>query len=504
MAQSVRVRIAPSPTGFFHVGNARTALFNWLFARQNDGAFVCRVEDTDRRRFVEGALEDMFESLSWLGIEPDESPLHGGAYGPYRQSERLSMYAAHAEQLLASGHAYRCFCTAERLAQRREHRSELGRQPVYDRHCRDLPTEQAAARSAAGEPSVIRLRVPLEGTIRMHDLLRGPIEFQAADLEDIVLIKADGYPTYHFAVVVDDHAMAISHVLRADEWIPSLPYQILLYQAFGWPEPVWVHLPMVLNPDGKGKLSKRKTIDEHGRPLVQMTQVREFRAAGYLPEAMFNYLALLGWAYSGEEEVFDRRQALERFRLEDLKVSPAAWDPKKLLWLNGVYIRRLTADELAERLLPFVRDAGLPADLDTLRRVAPLVQERLNTLAEASQWIAFLWRPVVARPEELLPSTMTREQAIAWLTTAEDVLASLADWTGPSIEAALRAAASAAGHAIRAALQPIRVAVTGQRVSPPLFESLAILGREATLSRLRQARQGLAQAADAAGESVPA
>ncbi len=488
MTDIVRVRIAPSPTGYFHVGNARTALFNWLFARQQDGAFVCRIEDTDRRRYVEGALDDMFASLEWLGIEPDESPRHGGAYGPYRQSERLGLYASHAQQLLNMGGAYRCFCTAERLAERREQRTQLGRAPVYDRRCRNLTPEEVARRLASGEPSVIRLRVPLEGTIAMNDFLRGRIEFQAADLEDIILIKADLYPTYHFAVVVDDHTMAISHVLRADEWIPSVPYQILLYRAFGWPEPIWVHLPMVLNPDGKGKLSKRKTVDAEGRPLVQMTQVREYRAAGYLPEAMFNYLALQGWAYSGSEEVFDRQQALARFRLQDLKTSPAAWDPAKLAWLNGVYIRKLAPDELARRLLPFLESAGLPADLDTVRRATPLIQERLTTLADAAAWLRFLWQRAEPSPDDLVPQNLTVTATARWLAGARDLLAQLPEWSAAAIENALRSAASSAGYSARVALQPVRVAVTGQRVSPPLFESLALLGREETLARLELAR----------------
>ncbi len=494
MHPTVRVRIAPSPTGFFHVGNARTALFNWLFARQQGGTFVCRVEDTDRRRYVEGALEDMYSSLEWLGIEPDESPRHGGNYGPYRQSERLASYTSHGQQLLAAGDAYRCFCTAERLAERRQRRTELGRAPVYDRHCRNLSADEVAARLAAAQPSVVRLKVPLEGSIVMHDVLRGRIEFQAADLEDIVLIKADGYPTYHFAVVVDDHAMAISHVLRADEWIPSVPYQILLYRAFGWPEPIWVHLPMVLNPDGKGKLSKRKTVDGQGRPLTQMTQVREYRAAGYLAEAMFNYLALQGWAYSGCEEVFDREQALARFRIEDLKSSPAAWDPAKLAWLNGVYIRKLPVDELAARLLPFLQAAGLPADLATVRRAAPLIQERLTTLAEAAQWLGFLWQPVEPALDDLVPPALTAEATRSWLATAQQVLAQLEDWSSDAIEAALRGAASTAGYSVRVGLQPVRVAATGQRVSPPLFDSLALLGRERTLARLEAAQERLARA----------
>jgi glutamyl-tRNA synthetase len=486
---NVRVRIAPSPTGFFHVGNARTALFNWLYAHRQGGVFICRVEDTDRTRLVEGALQDMIDSLRWLGLEPDESPFVGGPHAPYFQSQRLDRYEVHAAQLLADGHAYHCFCSPERLAKLRERRSELGSQAVYDRRCRDLDAATVTDRLRSGEPSVVRLKSPLAGTIRMHDIVRGDIEFDAAELEDLILIKSDGYPTYHLAVVVDDHAMAISHVLRGDEWIPSVPYQILLYEAFGWPQPVWAHLPMILNADGKGKLSKRKTIDAHGQPVQQMTQVREFRAAGYLPEAMFNYLALLGWAYSAADDLFGREQALARFELTDIKTSPAAWSPDKLAWMNGAYIRRLDPDDLAGRLRPFLHEAGLPADPPTVRRLVPLIQERLVTLRDAAPWVDFVWQPVQPAVSELVPTGMTLDGAKQILVAAGTALAAVAVWQAPSIEATLRALATELGLKTKAALQPIRVAASGKLVSPPLFESLAILGREATLARLAAARE---------------
>jgi glutamyl-tRNA synthetase len=488
----VRVRIAPSPTGFFHVGNARTALFNWLFARSRGGTFVWRVEDTDRARFVPTAVEDVAESLRWLGLEPDEGPIDGGPYGPYYQSERLALYAGYAEALLADGHAYRCYCTPERLEEVRQRRAAAGQKVGYDRRCRGLSAAERAAAEAAGTPSVLRLSMPLAGETVITDVIRGEIRFAAGELEDVVLVKSDGFPTYHFAVVVDDHLMEISHVLRADEWIPSTPYQIRLYEALGWEAPVWAHVPMVLNPDGRGKLSKRKTVDEEGQPLEQMTQVREFRAAGYLPEAMFNYLALLGWSFSADEDLFSREAAVERFRLEDVKPSPAAWNPDKLLWMNGVYLRALTPGELAARLLPFLRAAGLPADEDDARAVAPLVQERITTLSEAVDLVAFLWREVAPSAEDLVPKKMDGAGASALLAAAEERLAALGDWAPGPIEEALRALAEAHGLKAGPAFQPVRVAATGSRVSPPLFESLELLGRDRTLARLAAARVTLA------------
>ncbi len=488
-SDAVRVRIAPSPTGFFHVGNARTALFNWLFAHQQGGTFVWRVEDTDRARFVEGALEDTAESLSWLGLEPDEGPLSGGPRGPYYQSQRLALYDEWAQRLLKADGAYPCFCSPERLAALRDRRAEHGQQAVYDRRCRTLPPEEATSRRDAGERSVLRLKMPTSGEILMHDLLRGEIAFEAGQLEDVILVKSDGYPTYHFAVVVDDHAMGITHVLRADEWIPSVPYQTVLYEAFGWAQPVWAHVPMVLNPDGKGKLSKRRTVDAAGKPIQQMTQIREFRAAGYLPEAMFNYLALLGWSYSGEEDIFTREAALKRFRLEDIKSSPAAWDPDKLAWMNGAYIRQMDAEDLAERLLPFLRQAGLPAERERVRQLVPLIQERITTLADAAGMARFLWVQVSPDTQDLIPKKLDLERSVAVLAAAEDALGAAGDWEAGFIEEALRGMADRLGLKAGPAFQPVRVAVTGQRVSPPLFESLELLGRTTCLARLRAAQR---------------
>lgn len=480
-SRPVRLRIAPSPTGYMHVGTARTALFNWLFARQQGGRMILRVEDTDRTRFVPGALEDLLAGLEWLGIAADEGPGIGGEVGPYFQSERLSIYRPYADQLLSSGHAYRCFCSPERLREVREARQVSGQKQGYDRLCRALDPAESARRASAGEPHVIRLAMPLEGTLTLRDVLRGDITFDVAEIEDVILVKTDGYPTYHLAVVIDDHLMGVSHVLRADEWIPSGPIQIRLYQAFGWDEPVWVHLPLVLNAEGGGKMSKRFG--------GQMTQVREYRAAGYLPEAMFNFLARLGWAYSGDEEIFSREQALERFRIEDIKPTPAAWNIEKLDWMNGMYIRALAPDDLAERLLPFLREAGLPATPGEARAVAPLVHERLTTLADAAPLVDFLWADEVAPAiDAMIPKGMDGAGVADLLAAAEALLRAVDPWTHAELEAALRGLATDRGLKLGPALQPIRLAVTGKTVSPPLFESVEVLGRERTLARIAAAR----------------
>jgi glutamyl-tRNA synthetase len=481
--QSVRVRFAPSPTGFLHVGNARTALFNWLFARHEGGTFILRIEDTDRKRIVPGALEDIIEQLRWLGLDWDEGPEVGGPYGPYFQSQRLEIYHEHAQRLLESGHAYKCYCSPERLERIRRERQARGKLSGYDRRCRDLTEAQRAEFEAQGIVPVIRLRMPLHGEIVVHDVLRGDITFHAEDLEDIILLKTDGYPTYHLANVVDDHLMKITHIMRGDEWISSAPLHLVMYEAFGWEPPIYVHLPMILDPSGKGKLSKRK-----GSEL--MTEIREFRQAGYLPEAMFNFLALLGWALSGEQDIFTREEAIAAFEIKDIRPAPAAFSYEKLEWMNGVYIRALPADELARRLLPVLQEAGYDVDLEFVRRLVPLIRERIKTLKEAAPMVEFFFvEEVHPDPAELPGKKMDARQTAAALAAARQVLAEVDPFDHPTIEAALRAEAQRLGLKAGQFFMPIRVAVTGSRVSPPLFETLELLGREKTLQRLEKAQQ---------------
>jgi glutamyl-tRNA synthetase len=460
-----------------HVGTVRTAVFDWLLARSTGGRFILRIEDTDQSRYVEGATEAVIEGLRWLGILPDEGPGLGGSFGPYVQSERLPRYREAVDQLLASGDAYRCFCTADALAERRAAREAAGGSGRYDRRCRERAPAEAEAMAAAGQPHVIRVAMPTEGKITVHDRLRGEIQFDSAELQDAVILKSDGFPTYQLAVVIDDHDMLITHVLRGEEWISSAPIQVRLYAAFGWTEPAWVHVPLVLKPDGKGKLSKR-----HGG-----AELLEYRRLGYLPEAMFNFLALLGWRFSGETEIFDREEAIRQFDIDALQVSHARWDIEKLNWMNGQYIRALAPEDLAQRLLPFLNEAGLPASQAEVLGMVPLIQERLVTLSEAPEKLALFWASEVA-PEvsEMVPKKHDAADALRMLGAAHAALDGLAEaqWKAEALEGALRDLAEREGWKLGPLLQPLRVATTGSTVAPPMFGTLEIIGRERVLARL--------------------
>jgi glutamyl-tRNA synthetase len=480
----VRVRFAPSPTGYFHVGGARTALYNWLFARHHGGSFVLRIEDTDQRRYQKEAEQDLIASLRWLGLNWDEGPEVGGDYGPYYQSQRRELYWEHADQLLAQGHAYKCFCTPERLnAVREEQKAQRSDRIGYDRHCRNLTPDQISDNQARGLKSVIRLRIPLEGRTSFHDLLRGTTTVENEILEDIVLIKSDGFPTYHLANVVDDHLMEISHIMRGDEWLSSCPIHVILYQAFGWQPPIYVHLPLLLDPAGKGKMSKRKTIGPGGREYLVL--VRDFAAAGYLPEALINFLARIGWSYDDHTELFTRQELIEKFSLEGLNASPARFDYDRLDWMNGVYIRELARDDLARRLLPVYQQAGLDADLETVRQVVPIVQERLKTLPEAVPLSGFIFRDSFdPDPDLLVGKRMDAASSLDALQKARDLVSKVEPFEAQTLEQALRALSGTLGVKAGSLFGILRGAVTGQRVSPPLFETMAILGRERTREQM--------------------
>jgi len=486
----VRVRFAPSPTGYFHLGSARSLLFNWLFARRHGGKFVLRIEDTDRSRFHPEAVPDMLEGMRWLGLDWDEGPEVGGPYGPYYQSERLPLYQEHAQLLVEGGHAYKCYCTQEEVDRRRQAQQLRGERPGYDRRCRNLTAAQRAEREAEGRVPVIRLKVPLSGETAFTDLIRGEIRMQNEQLDDLVLLKSDGFPTYHLAVVVDDHLMRISHVMRADEWIPTTPQRMLIYQALGWEPPLIAHLPVILSPTGQGKLSKRKTVGPDGREYS--VRVHEFRGAGYLPEAMFNFLALMGWSYDDKTEILSRPQIIESFDLAHVSAAPAQLSYEKLDWMNGVYMRSLEADDLAARVLPFLTAAGLDADAETVRRIAPLIQERIVTLAEAVEWTDFFFSERLEyEPELLVQKKMSVEEARQVLEASREALSALPAFDEISIEEALRAASEASGLKARQFFGTLRVATTGKAVAPPLFGSLAILGQDTVLARIAQARQML-------------
>jgi glutamyl-tRNA synthetase len=481
---NVRVRFAPSPTGAPHVGNIRTALFDYLYARHTGGKFILRVEDTDQKREVDNGLELIMASLRALGLAWDEGPDVGGAYGPYRQSERLHIYREHAARLIASGNAYYCYCTAERLEQMRAEQQARKEPSRYDRRCRALSAAERAAHERAGDPKVVRLAVPLEGTTTLHDFIHGDLTIANKDVDDQVLLKSDGFPTYHLAVVVDDHLMQISHVMRGDDWIPSFPKHVLLYKAFGWEIPPHGHVPNVLGPDKK-KLSKR-----HGA-----TSVTQFLEEGYLPEALLNFLARIGWSYDDKTEIFSREQLIQSFTLDKIEHAPGIFDVTKLDWLNGYYIRQLTDDELAARLLPFFERAQVKTDRAALSTCAPLIKERIKKLSEAVALLDYVFLDDVEYdPQLLIGKGMDAASALAALRAAHSTLDKYPEGAFDDeerIEADLRAASDGLGIKYAQFFGALRVAVTGRTVSPPLMASMRLLGRERALRRIARAVQAL-------------
>ena len=487
MAPQVRVRYAPSPTGIPHVGNIRTALFNWLFARHTGGSFILRVEDTDQARTVEGAAEAIFESLLWLGLDWDEGPeIEGegyrGGYGPYRQSLRRELYRKYTEQLVESGDAYVCSCTPERLDEMRRRQREEGLPPGYDRHCRDLTDADRAADVSSGTPQVVRFRVPDGGETGFDDLVRGPVSFQNAVLDDFVIMKSDGFPTYHLANVVDDHLMEISHVLRAEEWLSSTPRHVLLYRALGWEPSAFAHLPMILGPD-RSKLSKR-----HGA-----TSLLEYRDRGFLPEAMVNFLVLLGWSLDDKTELFSREDLVKQFDLARVTKAGAIFNMEKLEWMNGTYLRGLSPQALAERMLPYLESdlpSAVPRPLprDYAGRIVPLVQDRLRTLHDAAPHVEFFFLEDVApAPKDLVQKGMDPPGAQAALETALPRLEALPSFDAGPLEEVLRPLADELGLKTGHLFGTLRVATTGRTAAPPLFETMEVLGRDRCLDRIRKA-----------------
>jgi glutamyl-tRNA synthetase len=490
----VRVRFPPSPTGLLHVGGGRTALFNYLFAYGEakrlgkDVGFTLRIEDTDRNRLVEGATEGIMEILRWFGLSWDEGPDVGGPHAPYVQSERVDLYKQHAAELVAAGKAYPCFCTAERLEQVRNEKMARKEAPGYDRHCRALSTEEAAAKIAAGETHVIRFAMPLDGETTVTDLLRGEMTFQHANLEDLVLLKSDGYATYHLANVVDDHDMEVTHIMRGEEWISTAPLHVLLYAAFGWETPAFAHMPLILAPGG-GKLSKR-----HGS-----TAMEQFREEGYLPEALLNYLALLGWSLDGTTEIFSMDDLLQKFTLERVSPSPATFDYKKLLWFNQQYINHvIELDDLTGRVIPFLAKAELIADgpgdathpqFEYVRSVTSLLKDRLETLGQAPELMSFFLVDELDDydPALLVPKKTEPADALALLTAACAAIAEVNVVDEAATEARLRALADELGVKAGNLFMPIRVAATGRTQSPGLFETLRVIGNDRLLARLDRA-----------------
>ncbi|MEA2452152.1 MAG: nondiscriminating glutamyl-tRNA synthetase [Actinomycetota bacterium] len=474
MSAPVRTRIAPAPSGSIHVGNARTALYNWLYARKHGGTFILRVEDTDAKRATDEAYLAVIEDMRWLGLEWDEGPEVGGEFGPYRQTERMERYDHAAQALVAGGHAYRCYCTPEELDQRRKAAMAEHRTPGYDGRCRRLSDEERAAFEAEGRSFAVRFAVPPDRTITFNDKVRGDIVTETKQIPDFVIQRSDGSPTYMLAAAVDDALMNVTHIIRGEDLIAATPRQLLIREAMAIADvPAFAHLPLL--------------VDEKGKPLSKRwgdVSVSAYRKQGYLPAAMVNYLALLGWSYDDKTNIFSVDELIERFSLERVGTNPARFDIAKLEWLNMHYIKELSPTELAEHLVPFCVAAGLdadnPAGREHLTAVAPLISERLKRLDEAPSMVRFLfgrWEP-----DEKAAKALDGQDD--YLNAAKDALAGLENWTAENIETALRALAEVRELKPKQAFQPIRAAVTGTTISPPLFESLEILGRDETLGRL--------------------
>ena len=519
MSDEVRVRYAPSPTGMQHIGGVRTALFNYLYARSRGGKFILRLEDTDRTRYDEKYVQNLYDTMAWLGIDWDEGGDKGGEYGPYVQSERFELYKKYAQELVEKGEAYYCFCDSERLERIRKIQTENKMPPGYDRNCRHLTPDEVKANLESGKPYVIRLKVPLEGETKFHDHLLGDIVWKNEDISpDPVLLKSDGFPTYHLANIVDDHLMHVSHVMRAQEWIPSTPLHVQMYRSFGWEHPEFCHLPMVNGSDGK-KLSKR-----HGS-----TSLNEFRARGYLPQAIVNYVALLGCSYIDGQDMYTLPELAANFKLEHLNKAPAVFDYKKLEWYNGQYIRALSDEELYKWTLPFITgtgdalleinpdnpqpkpkvgpefsgvslgDDGEPVCVDSsmnmssadvkaaLMKLMPLIKERLHFLTDAAEMVHFLFtEPAVPAKENIVPKKLDEAKTKEVLEKSKEFIAKLPGLDHEAAEEYAKTCAEQIGVKLGDFMMPIRMAVTGSRVSPPLIGSILILGVEKSLARVER------------------
>lgn len=481
-----RTRLAPSPTGRFHLANARNALYSFLVARQTGGQFILRIEDTDQKRFVEGAEAVIVKSLEWLGIAPDESPFHGGKLGPYRQTERREIYHHHAWLLVEKGNAYPCFCAPERLDQmRKEQEARKVDRVRYDGLCRALDPADAARRATSGEKYVIRFKMPYEGSTVARDHIRGDIVTENKYLDDSILLKSDGLPTYHLAAMVDDHEMQITHVLRSAEWLPTFPLHVQIIRAFGWDEPIWVHPSILLRPSGKGKMSKRDTAatmkDGHS------TFIDDMQGLGYTPEGVLNWIALMGWGVA-ENDVMSLDDMIQRFSIDTLTPSPAAINFQRLDHFNGTHIRLLTTEDLSARIKPYFVAAGLPVEDEALLKIAPLIRERLVTLDDCLTFASFFFKEEVSpTPEDLIAKGLDAKQSAEIAKKCFDILSALPDVSHQTAEPPMRAYVESAGLNANQVFGILRVAVTGQKVSPPLFESMEIIGREKALSRLLNA-----------------
>lgn len=472
----VRTRIAPSPTGEFHLGGLRTALYNYAFAKKKQGQFIIRIEDTDQTRLVKGATDRLLKVLNEYGLSWNEGPETKNKFGPYIQSQRLKIYQTHIQKLVEKSHAYRCFCTKEELDQRRHHQKAQNQIPKYDRRCLKLTKKQITKKLKSNKPHVIRQKLPDNQEIKFKDLVMGEITINTKELDDTVLMKSDGFPTYHLAVVIDDHLMQISHVIRGAEWITSTPKHILLYQAFGWEQPQFAHLPVILNPDGKGKLSKRKG----------GVSARSFLDKGYLPEAMLNYLMLLGWSPKNDREFFTLDEFIQKFELKDLNQANPAFDEQKLLHFNMHYIQKLSDQELAQRLIPF---SPPNTPLKILKSLSPLVKERVKTLAEFTELTGFIFNTEPIG----IPESGWKDQNLEHLKSALQIIkeAKGKDWNTEYLTEKFMSAIKTNNWKTGHFFMNLRLAISGQPITPPITECLVILDKDKTLARLQHAINSL-------------
>ena len=480
-----RVRFAPSPTGRTHLGSGRTALYNYLLARQTGGQFILRIEDTDQSRFVEGAEEELMTGLRWLGLEWDEGPDVGGKNSPYRQTERREIYAKYARQLIENGHAYYCFCAPSKVEPDTEKHARQQHRDICP--TREIDLAEADRKVGSGEAYVIRFKMPREGAITVTDAIRGDITVENSTLDDYILIKSDGLPVYHLAVVVDDHLMGITHAIRTSEWLPTFPLHGHIYEAFGWEQPIWIHPSIFLAPDGKGKMSKRdsEALRESGKPIF----LADFGKMGYLPEAVVNWAALIGWSYDDKTEIFSMDELIEKFSIEKLNPAPAVLNYSKLDHFNGVWIRELDPIDLAKRIEPFFEEAGYVVDNEEkLLKVAAVLQVRLGKLTEAPTMGGFFFLDEVhPEPESLVGKKMSVESSMEMAKQIEELLESFPNFSEATANQPLRDLAMELGVKAGDVFGFLRNALTAQGVSPPVFETMEIIGRETVLARIRNA-----------------
>ena len=479
--EKFRVRFAPSPTGPLHIGGARSALFNYLLARKNGGDFIVRIEDTDLERSSHESEENIFASLAWLGLDMDESIVSGGDYGPYRQTERLAIYQQYTEELLKRGLAYYCFCSEEDIANERQAAMDKGEVPKYSGKCRNLSTEEVAERIAKVEKPVVRFSVPHDQRVVIDDAVRGRVVFESEGIGDFVIVKSDGIPTYNFAVVIDDHLMAISHVIRAEEHLSNTPRQVLLYEAFGWQVPQFAHISLILGEDHK-KMSKR-----HGA-----TSVVQYQEMGYLPEAVFNFLALLGWSPGGEDEIMSKEEIIAKFSLDGVAKNPAVFDMEKLKWLNGNYIRQSTPERITDLAIPFLQKEGyLPTEITDEQRhwvnlIVQAVQEKIHTINEIADFMPLFVDETVNIVDEEAKSVLLDEDVPIVMAAFRNKLAALENWEAEQVKKIFKEISKETGLKGKKVFMPIRVALTGQMHGPDLHFIIPILGKELVAERLKQ------------------